>query len=103
MPDITSLESLDRALLQVSGTPKVLEALWDGDTHGWYLCVSVYAEEGRWLWKRTVCHALGTVALGGDIRLGAALARGGVGQNLRAANAGQIRLDPVLAIGRTRR
>ena len=69
MPDITSLESLDRALLQISGMPKVLEALWDGDTQGWYLCVSVYAEKGLWPWKRTVCHALGTVALGGDIRL----------------------------------
>ncbi|WP_262895323.1 hypothetical protein [Hymenobacter lapidiphilus] len=36
MPDITSFDSLDYALQQVSGKPTVLEALWDGDTQGWY-------------------------------------------------------------------
>lgn len=69
MPDITSLDSLARALLQVSGTPKVLEALWDGDTQGWFLHVSVYAEQGVWPLKRTVRHDLGTVVLGTDLRL----------------------------------
>ena len=49
--------------------PRVLEALWDGDTQGWYLGVSVYVEKGVWPLKRTVCHALGTVVLGTDIRL----------------------------------
>ncbi|MDO7846834.1 hypothetical protein Q5H92_10735 [Hymenobacter sp. M29] len=69
MPAITSLESLDRAIQQVSGTHKVLEALWEGDTQGWYLCLSVYAEQGIWPVKRTVCHPLGTVTLGSDLRL----------------------------------
>ena len=69
MPDITSLGSLERALLQVSGTPKVLEALWDGDTQGWFLHVSVYVEQGGWPLKRTVRHDLGTVVLGTDLRL----------------------------------
>jgi hypothetical protein len=69
MPDITSLDSLERALLQVSGTPKVLEALWDGDTQGWFLYLSVYVEQGVWPLKRTVRHDLGTVVLGTDLRL----------------------------------
>lgn len=69
MPDITSLDSLERALRQVSGTPKVLEALWDGDTQGWYLTVSLYVEQGVWPLKRTVRHDLGTVVLGTDLRL----------------------------------
>ncbi|RFP64291.1 hypothetical protein D0N36_14620 [Hymenobacter lapidiphilus] len=69
MAAITSLASLEQALLQVGGTPRVLEALWDGDTQGWYLCVSVYVEKSVWPLKKTVCHALGTVVLGTDIRL----------------------------------
>jgi hypothetical protein len=69
MPDITSLDSLERALQQVSGTPKVLEALWDGDTQGWFLHVSVYVEQGIWPLKRTVRHDLGRVVLGTDLRL----------------------------------
>lgn len=69
MPDITSLESLEHAVRQVSGTPKVLEALWDGDMQGWYLNVSLYVEQGVWPLKRTVRHDLGTVVLGTDLRL----------------------------------
>lgn len=69
MPDINSFDALERALLRVGGTPKVLEALWDGDTQGWYLRVSVYVERGVWPVKRTECHALGPVVLGTDRRL----------------------------------
>ncbi|MGI4736202.1 MAG: hypothetical protein ACRYG7_13580 [Janthinobacterium lividum] len=69
MPAITSVDSLERALAQVSGTPKVLEALWDGDTQGWYLYLNVYVTRGIWPLKRSVCHDLGTVMLGTDLRL----------------------------------
>ncbi|MBT9394933.1 hypothetical protein KLP40_17340 [Hymenobacter sp. NST-14] len=69
MPDITSFDSLDYALQQVSGKPTVLEALWDGDTQGWYLCLSVYVKRGIWPLQRTERHPLGTVTLGNDLRL----------------------------------
>lgn len=69
MPDITSFDSLDYALQQVSGKPTVLEALWDGDTQGWYLCLSVYVKRGIWPLQRTERHTLGTVTLGTDLRL----------------------------------
>lgn len=69
MPDITSLDALEYAIRQVSGTPQVLEALWDGDTQGWYLNLSLYVKQGVWPMKRTVRHDLGTVVLGTDLRL----------------------------------
>lgn len=38
MPNITSFEILDSEIQKVSGRPTVLEALWDGDTQGWFFC-----------------------------------------------------------------
>lgn len=69
MSTITSLAYLKSAIERVGGRPKVLEALWDGDTQGWYLGLSLYVERGVWPLKRTECHFLGSVVLGTDLRL----------------------------------
>lgn len=44
MPAITSFELLDEAIKNTGGRPTVLEALWDGDTDGWFLLLSLYFE-----------------------------------------------------------
>ncbi len=69
MSDITSFEQLDRAIQAVGGKPKVLEALWTGDTQGWYLILSLYTETGWPGFKKEHVQQLGTVSFGGDIRL----------------------------------
>ena len=62
MPNITSFEILDSEIKKVPGRPTVLEALWDGDTQGWFLLINLYTETG------TSQH-LGILSFGGDIRL----------------------------------
>jgi hypothetical protein len=69
MPDITSFEMLDTEIQKVSGRPTVLQALWDGDTQGWYLILSLYAEIETAFSKEETCQQLGIVSFGGDIRL----------------------------------
>lgn len=60
MSDITSFEILDEEIQKTKGRPRVLQALWDGDTSGWYLILSLYAENpsisGDLVW-----HYLGRV------------------------------------------
>jgi hypothetical protein len=52
----------------IEGKPTVVEAQWDGDTQGWFLCMFVTVEKG--ILKKTVAsHYLGTISLGNDIRL----------------------------------
>lgn len=60
MPEITSFEILDQEIQKTGGKPVVLQALWDGDTSGWWLNLSLYAENpsisGDLVW-----HYLGRV------------------------------------------
>jgi hypothetical protein len=69
MPYITSFEILDSEIQKVPGRHTVLEALWDGDTQGWFLILSLYAEVGKLFWKKETSHHLGIVSFGSDIRL----------------------------------
>ncbi len=69
MPNITTFEILDSEIKKVGGKPTVLEALWDGDTEGWFLCLFLYSETGYFFNKKTSRHSLGHITLGGDIRV----------------------------------
>ncbi|SEN38855.1 hypothetical protein SAMN04488505_11033 [Chitinophaga rupis] len=69
MPYITSFETLEQEIEKVPGKPVVLEALWDGDTNGWFLYIDLYTETGRFFWKKTTAVHLGIISMGGDIRL----------------------------------
>lgn len=69
MPNITTFEILDSEIKKVGGKPTVLEALWDGDTQGWFLCLYVYTQTGLFFNKKTTRHSLGHITLGGDIRV----------------------------------
>jgi hypothetical protein len=64
---ITSYEQVEKQINTLGGKPTVLEALWDGDTQGWYLCLSVYIKKN--ILGGETSHYLGTVTFGGDIRL----------------------------------
>ena len=68
MPNITSFEKFDEEVKKLRATPQVLEALWDGDTTGWFLLLYVYTHSG-WLFKTEKRHFIGDITLGGDIRL----------------------------------
>src|SRR4051812_16442524 len=69
MPNITSFDTLDSEIQKVSGRPVVLEALWDGDTQGWFLILNLYTETGKFVWKKEKSLQLGIVSFGGDERL----------------------------------
>lgn len=69
MPDITTFETLDNAIKKFAGKPIVLEALWDGDTTGWFLCLFIYTKSDSFFTKSTNRFLLGQIRLGGDIRL----------------------------------
>lgn len=58
--DISSFEILDQEIQKTKGKPRVLQALWDGDTQGWWLSLSLYAETPS-VSKYLVCHYLGRV------------------------------------------
>ncbi|SDH18064.1 hypothetical protein [Chitinophaga filiformis] len=62
MPDITTFETLDREIERIGGKPIVLEALWAGDTGGWYLLLYIYTVKGIFFFKRTTRHLLGEVS-----------------------------------------
>ena len=51
------------------GTPKVIEALWDGDTTGWFLVIYVILEKKNLLSKYTSREQVGVIRKGGDIRI----------------------------------
>ena len=46
MPNITTFEKLINEIEKIGGKPTVLEALWDGDTKGWFLCLYINIETG---------------------------------------------------------
>ncbi len=69
MSTITDFETLDAAIKKAGGQPKVLEALWDGDTEGWSLCLSLYTETQISLIKTQEEHFLGPIVLSIDQRL----------------------------------
>lgn len=64
MSDITSFEILEQEIKNTKGKPRVLQALWDGDTHGWYLILSLYAENPS-ISNDLVWHYLGRVETDG--------------------------------------
>ncbi|THU38206.1 hypothetical protein FAM09_16130 [Niastella caeni] len=69
MINITSFETLDKAIRMAGGEPTVLEALWDGDTSGWYLYLNLHVIIKKLFSIKKEIRYLGTISLGGDIRL----------------------------------
>ncbi|GAA4053457.1 hypothetical protein GCM10022409_45460 [Hymenobacter glaciei] len=72
--NINSFSKLNEKIKAINGIPCVLEALWDGDTSGWYLYLNLYYKRRTWWFKEIFQphlskKALGTISLGGDIRL----------------------------------
>lgn len=63
MPKITTFEILDEEIKKVGGKPTVLEALWDGDTQGWYLLLYIYTVSGHIFNKKETRHFLGEVSI----------------------------------------
>lgn len=66
MAYITTFEELDEAIKKNPGRPMVLEALWDGDTNGWFLCLDLFTETGKAFWKKEDGIHLGIARFGGD-------------------------------------
>ncbi|CAL2104833.1 conserved hypothetical protein [Tenacibaculum sp. 190524A02b] len=65
---IFTYEEAVKKIDSIGGKPIVIEAQWDGDTQGWFLCMFVIVRTG--IFKKTESsHYLGTISLGGDIRL----------------------------------
>ncbi|WP_072363458.1 hypothetical protein [Chitinophaga sancti] len=69
MIDITSFETLDKAISLAGGEPTVLEALWDGNTTGWYLYLNLHVTIKRLFFSKKEIRYIGKISLGGDIRL----------------------------------
>ncbi len=69
MPDITSFNILEKRIEELPGRPDVLEALWDGDTNGWFLLLYLYQTTGRLFWKKQTRYFLGEIVLGSDLRI----------------------------------
>lgn len=69
MNSITSFETLDKAIRLAGGKPTVLEALWDGDTSGWYLYLNIHVIIKKLFTIKKEVKYLGTISVGGDIRL----------------------------------
>jgi hypothetical protein len=69
MINIITFEILDDEIKKIGGKPIVLEALWDGDTQGWFLRLYIYIETGYLLSKKVTRHSLGYISLGTDFRL----------------------------------
>ena len=51
----------------IGGKPIVVEAQWEGDTQGWFLCMFIIIKKG--IFKKIESHYLGTIYFGGDIRI----------------------------------
>jgi hypothetical protein len=55
---------------QINQKPKVVEILWDGDTHGWFIMMFVVTETGFWKFKKQNVYHLGNISdKDGDLRL----------------------------------
>ncbi len=63
-----TFEELDIKIQRIGGNPTVLEALWDGDTQGWFLMLYIHITENS-ISNLAQRHYLGTISLGTDIRL----------------------------------
>jgi len=61
MSAITSFGELDERIGKADGRPTVLEALWDGDTEGWFLILHLYVEKGWLLGKKEEIIYMGTL------------------------------------------
>lgn len=57
-----SRETILAKVESLPSSPKVIEALWDGDSDGWFIRFSAISEDGQ-------SHWLGALSEGGDIRL----------------------------------
>ncbi|NIG53901.1 hypothetical protein [Chitinophaga sp. Cy-1792] len=66
---IATFDKCVNEIKQNGNLPIVLEALWDGDTNGWYLYLRLYAERKTFLNKKLEHYDLGVVSLGNDARL----------------------------------
>jgi hypothetical protein len=71
---INSFFELVQRIKAVNGVPQVLEALWDGDTQGWFLRLTLYHRRRTWWFKEIIEQHLskaylGVISAGGDIRL----------------------------------
>jgi|GEM_PF-1474900 len=72
--NIDSFFTLIQRIKAVNGLPQVLEALWDGDSNGWYLVLNLYYKRRTWWFKEIIQPyfskaRLGIISCGGDIRL----------------------------------
>ncbi|TWF40325.1 hypothetical protein FHW36_1047 [Chitinophaga polysaccharea] len=63
MAIITTFESLDQQIKKAGGKPVVLEALWSGDTNGWYLSCYLYTVTYPFFFRREHHYFLGQVAV----------------------------------------
>jgi len=64
MASITTFDSLDKEIRKAGGKPVVLEALWDGDTNGWYLLLYLHTVTSRFFFlKDRQQHFLGEVVV----------------------------------------
>ncbi len=63
MHNITTFEVLEHTIKQISGQPTVLEALWDGDSQGWYLLFYLYTKPSHAFSKQATRHFLGEVSV----------------------------------------
>ena len=50
------------------GKPVVLEVLWEGDTHGWYLCITVYKKSIGLFRSKLDEYYLGRIIVGKGIK-----------------------------------
>ena len=69
-----SFATLAARIDAVNGKPAVLEALWDGDTTGWHLNLTLYYYAKTWWFKEIIKPVLSSISLGyisagSDIRL----------------------------------
>jgi len=61
---IRTFDLLDKEIKQVGGRPVVLEALWDGDTNGWYLLLYLHTVTSRFFFlKDRQRHFLGEIGI----------------------------------------
>lgn len=72
--NINSFSALDEKIEALNGIPQVLEALWDGDTDGWHLYLTLYYKQRTWWFRQPFQQnlskaTLGIISLGGDIWL----------------------------------
>lgn len=58
----TTREQIFAKVDSLESPPIAIEALWDGDTDGWFVCLAAITTDLQW-------HALGVLSDGGDIRI----------------------------------